>query len=236
MIELHVYTPPPSRCGYLPDRDWQLTHALVDEISPQEYQQLIHARWRRFGRALFRPTCPTCRLCQSIRVPVRTFQPNRSQRRAWKANAGVVRLTIGRPTVGRDKLDLYDRYHHFQHRHRDWPEHHPETARGYAGLFVDNPLPSEEWCYHLDGRLVGVGYVDPLPEGLSAVYFFYDPEHRQRSLGTFNILSLIRSAADRGLPYVYLGFYVPGCRSVAYKALFRPNELQDEKGVWRPFR
>ncbi len=83
--------------------------------------------------------------------------------------------------------------------------------------------------------MIGVGYVDALAEGLSAIYFFYDPDERDRSLGTYNVLSLIRGAAKRNLPHVYLGYYVEGCRSLEYKARFRPNEVLGESGEWRAF-
>ena len=101
---------------------------------------------------------------------------------------------------------------------------------------MDNPFPTQEWCYFLDGRLVGVGYVDDLPQGLSAIYFFYDPAHRNRSLGTWNVLNVIDVAAARGIPHVYLGYYVAGCQSMAYKTRFVPNQILGEDGRWHDFR
>jgi len=73
-----------------------------------------------------------------------------------------------------------------------------------------------------------------VPAGLSAIYFFHEPAEAPRSLGTFNILMMIDEARPRGLPYVYLGYYVQGCRSLEYKARFQPNELLDAHGAWRP--
>jgi arginine-tRNA-protein transferase len=84
--------------------------------------------------------------------------------------------------------------------------------------------------------LVGVGYVDRLPRSLSAIYFYHDPDERKRSLGTFNILSLIDRAQQWQLPYVYLGYYVAGCRSLEYKARFRPNEVLNSHGQWVAYR
>jgi arginine-tRNA-protein transferase len=81
-----------------------------------------------------------------------------------------------------------------------------------------------------------VGYVDVVPEGLSAIYFFYDPDERERSLGTYNVIAILREAAARKIPYVYLGYYVEGCRSLEYKARFRPNEVIHPDGRWRLFR
>jgi arginine-tRNA-protein transferase len=83
--------------------------------------------------------------------------------------------------------------------------------------------------------LVAVAYVDALPEALSAIYCYHDPAERARSLGTFNILSLIAAARERRLPHVYLGYYVAGCRSSEYKRRFRPNEVLRPDGSWVAF-
>jgi arginine-tRNA-protein transferase len=80
------------------------------------------------------------------------------------------------------------------------------------------------------------GLRGPDEAGLSAIYFFYDPDERPRSLGTWNVLCLIDEAVRRALPYVYLGYYVPGCSSMEYKPRFVPNEIRGEDGVWRLFR
>jgi arginine-tRNA-protein transferase len=234
MTSLLVYTPPPSRCGYLPDRNWQLTYEYVADLASDEYQERLRAGWRRFGFSLFRPTCPACTMCRSLRVPVATFRPDRSQRRAAAVNDDEITLVVGSPSVSRDKLDLYDRFHAFQHEHVGWPDHGRERAADYIESFVENPFPTEEWCYFLGDKLVGVGYVDALPEGLSGIYFYHDPEERRRSLGTYNVLRVLREAAARGVPYVYLGYYVDGCRSLEYKGRFRPNEVLTKAG-WRPF-
>jgi arginine-tRNA-protein transferase len=154
----------------------------------------------------------------------------------------MIELSIGEPAVTREKLALYDRYHSHQADAKGWPYNRPRDAESYAESFVEHPFPVEEWCYYLEGRLIGVGYVDDLPveprglAGLSAIYFYYEPEERHRSLGTWNVLSLIDEAARRGLPYVYLGYYVEGCPSMEYKPRFVPNELRGDDGVWRPFR
>jgi arginyl-tRNA--protein-N-Asp/Glu arginylyltransferase len=236
MQSLFTFTTDPGPCGYLPDREWSLNYEVVGELTPSEYMVRLKAGWRRFGYSMFRPACPGCRMCLSLRVPVGTFRPDRGQRRAQAANDGSVEIVVGEPRATREKLDLYDRFHEFQHSFKGWPDHGPSTAADYVESFVEHPFPTEEWCYYRGGRLAGVGYVDALPEGLSAIYFFYDPADRDRSPGTYNVLSVIRAAAARGLPHVYLGYYVSGCRSLEYKARFRPNEVLGDDGRWRPFR
>jgi arginine-tRNA-protein transferase len=227
---------PPSRCGYLPHMTWRLEYEQVADVSAAEYMTRMADGWRRFGDMLFRPHCPNCSACQSIRIVVERFQPNRSQRRVQKLNAGQVTVSIGEPAVTRAKLDLYDRYHAFQSEYKGWPLHLPKDADEYARSFVANPFPTQEWCYYLDDTLIAVGYVDDLPGGLSAIYFFYDPEQRRRSLGTWNVLNILQYAADRQVPHVYLGYYVPGCRSMEYKARFTPNQVRGADGVWQDFR
>jgi arginine-tRNA-protein transferase len=99
---------------------------------------------------------------------------------------------------------------------------------------VSNPFPTEEWSYILDGMLVGVGMVDSLPVGLSAIYFVHDPDHHRRGLGTWNVLCLIDEARRRGLPHLYLGYWVADCLSLAYKSSFRPFEILGPDGAWHP--
>ncbi|QJW93463.1 arginyltransferase [Frigoriglobus tundricola] len=233
MHSLFVFNTPPSPCSYLPHETASLNYEIVGQLTAPEYQTRLLVGWRRFGYALFRPTCPACTKCESVRVPVATFRPDRSQRRCLAANADEVRLVIGEPDVTAEKLELYDRFHAFQAEHVGWPSHGPKDAAGYAESFVDNPFDTQEWCYYLGDRLVGVGYVDRLPAGLSAIYFFHDPDERQRSLGTYNVLSVLRGAAAWELPHVYLGYYVAGCRSLEYKTRFRPIEVLGAGGAWR---
>ncbi len=245
MESLFRYVAAPSRCGYLADRLWSLEYEYVGSLTREEYLERMLDGWRRFGIMLFRPACRACMACRALRICVPHFHPDRSQRRCRRINEGVVELRIGRPGVTRAKLALYDRYHAFQSEAKGWPGHPSKDSASYVDSFVHQPFPVEEWCYYLGSRLIGVGYVDDLPGregrgrgagGLSAIYFFYDPQERQRSLGTWNILCLIEEAARRGLPFVYLGYYVEGCPSMEYKTRFAPNQLRGPDGVWRDFR
>lgn len=230
------YLAPPSNCGYLPGQVWQLEYEQVRAMTAGEYLERMQQGWRRFGSMLFRPRCPACTACQSLRVLTEQFRPDRAQRRNRKLNEGAVQLHIGKPSVTRAKLNLYDRFHAFQTDFKGWPEHEPKDAAEYAHSFVENPFATWEWCYTIEQRLVGVGYVDDLPGGLSAIYFFYDPDERERGLGTWNVLNILEHARQRGIPHVYLGYYVADCRSMAYKARFGPNQVRGSDGMWRDFR
>jgi arginyl-tRNA--protein-N-Asp/Glu arginylyltransferase len=220
-----------SQCEYLPDQIWQLRYDVGPHLHPADYMQRLQQGWRRFGYAMFRPTCPSCRMCQPLRVPATTFRPNPSQRRAWKRNQGHVTVHVGVPILSPDRLDLWTRFHRHGHAAKGWPA----DVGGDPGLLLENPFHTEEWTYYVGNRLIAVAYVDALPEALSAIYCYYDPTEAARSPGTFNILSLLAAARERGLPHVYLGYYVAGCRSMAYKRQFRPNEVLGPHGLWEAF-
>src|SRR2546426_10034018 len=191
MQSLFNYVAAPSPCGYLPQQQWSLQYELFGDLSAAEYLERLRQGWRHFGAMLFRPRCPGCSACQSLRVIVDEFRPKRSQQRARKLNVDQIELRIHPPSVTRAKLKLYDAFHAFQSEVKGWPEHPAKDAASYRHSFVENPFPIEEWSYYLDGNLVGVGYVDALVGGMSAIYFFYDPALRHRSFGTWNVLTLI---------------------------------------------
>src|SRR5689334_17415653 len=137
MESLIRFTAPPTQCGYLPDRYWSLEYEHVAALSPAEYALRLKAGWRRFGHTMFHPQCPSCSACRSLRVVVERFRPDRSQRRAFKANADV-ELRVGAPRVTRAKLALYDRYHAFQSDLKGWPQHPAKDPDSYAESFVYN--------------------------------------------------------------------------------------------------
>jgi leucyl-tRNA---protein transferase len=233
MFSQFKYLGPESGCSYLPDRVAQMEYEIVLALSADEYRQRLGEHWRRFGRMLFRPSCPSCNACQPIRTIANEFQPNRSQRRVMKANAGLTRFEINSPTVSEAQIDLYYRHHVHHAEQKAWP--HPGNKRlaNHFDMITDNCYLTQEWDFFRDEKLIGVAYVDELSDGLSGVYFYYDPDYRQLSPGTWMCLSMIERAQALNLPYVYLGYLVRGCRSMEYKANFKPYELLGQDNVWR---
>ena len=224
---------PAGPCEYLPGREWQFEYEPVETLTPEEYQSRLDEGWRRFGYVLFRPRCTACSACQGIRVRAAEFKPSRAQRRVRAKNESFTRIEIGAPQLDPPAFDLYLRFHRDREARRGWQHREQEDPFTYFTTFVLNPFPTEEWRYYRDDRLVGVGIVDTLPLGLSAVYFYHEPELDRLSLGTWNVLSVIARANALGLPFAYLGYYVPGCRSMEYKGRFRPHELLPRDGVWQ---
>ncbi|MDO8631842.1 MAG: arginyl-tRNA--protein transferase, partial [Phycisphaerales bacterium] len=87
---------------------------------------------------------------------------------------------------------------------------------------------------HMETRLVSLA--DRVPGGLSSVYMYFDPDDAARSLGTFSILREIEFCRREGLRYYYLGYFVAGSRTMAYKARFRPHEMLLGDDRWLTFR
>ena len=85
----------------------------------------------------------------------------------------------------------------------------------------------KEVLYFVDGKLVAVDLIDILDDGISAIYFFYDPDYEKLSLGVYSLLVQIHLAKSLMLPWIYLGYWVDGCKSFAYKTNFKPYQLLD---------
>jgi len=108
----------------------------------------------------------------------------------------------------------------------------------FASMIEETPIRSRVIEYAADGaqpgdprHLVGVCLTDVLDDGLSMVYSFFDPDRAKDSLGTYVILDHVRIAREAGLPYVYLGYWVPGSPKMGYKANFSALEIYKE-GAW----
>jgi arginine-tRNA-protein transferase len=221
----------PETCMYLPDRQATQEVVVVSRLSPDEYERKMDAGWRKFGAFMFRPVCHACSECRPIRIPVAEFRPDRSQRRVLNRNSDL-HVVAARPDVDEARLDLYRRYHAAQAERKGWPARDGDPV-DYAHNFVRNPVPAIELSIWENDALRAIVLNDVTPNTVSAVYHFHDPDCRERGLGTFAILQTLALAESLNRPYVYLGFHVAGCASMAYKSRFRPCEVMDADGVWR---
>lgn len=79
---------------------------------------------------------------------------------------------------------------------------------------------------------MAVAVADLLPNGLSAIYTFFDPDESARSLGTFCILWQIEESFSGQQNYLYLGYWIQNCSKMAYKASCIPQERYIN-GVWQ---
>lgn len=226
---------PVRRCDYLPTQKSRMVFAEVDQLTNQEYLDLINQGWRRFGYWLFRPECPDCRACEPIRVPVREYKPNRNQRRIIKRNGEILRLEIGKPNTDEARINLYVEHHNHHAETRGWRPTNPYSAVQSIMNFTISPLPVQEWAYYLADELVAIAYVDQLPDGFSGIYFYHSPSHSKLSLGNWICISMILKAQELNYDYIYFGYFVKGNISMEYKATFAPNQILQADGSWQYF-
>ena len=223
------YTTAPLPCPYLPGRT---ERKIVTELSGTEaealHERLSRAGFRRSHNIAYAPVCPGCQACVPIRVVSEDFTPDRTQRRILRANADLtVSEMPARATA--EQFTLFQRYQKNRHADGDM------AAMGYydyRAMIEDTPISTGLLEFRdAQDRLLGACLTDWLADGLSAVYSFFDTDQDRRSLGTFAVLWLIGRARSLGLPYVYLGYWVPESRKMAYKARFRPSEIL-MSGAW----
>ena len=77
----------------------------------------------------------------------------------------------------------------------------------------------------VDTSVSGVGVLDVVPNGLSTVYFYWDPLLRDLSLGVYSALHEIALCQQWGKRYYYLGYLVAGSKTMSYKASFTGGEV-----------
>ena len=237
IIDLVRYRTQPYTCSYLSAETASLEYRIVANVTARAYGELLRRGWRRFGDDFFRPACPRCWKCRSLRIDVADFKPSRSQRRTLQRNSQI-EVVIQAPTVTRDHLHLCNAYHWDMHFRRGWPQQ-TVTAVSYRERFVagENGF-AREFLYFERGRLVGVGLADVVSEALSSVYFFHDPGWRPKAPGVFSVLQQARFAQEHGLRYQYLGYWIEECQSMSYKSNYRPHEIlqwypaDNEEPMW----
>ncbi|HET7921526.1 MAG TPA: arginyltransferase [Gammaproteobacteria bacterium] len=225
---LALYLSPEHPCGYLEGRTAR-TVFLDPQVTPQQplYTAFAAQGFRRSGSILYRPQCAECRACVPVRVPVQDFKPDRGQRRTWRRNRDL-RVSLRPTEADPAHFDLYRRYLAARHPGGGMDVH---TEADYTGFLVSrwSHTVSAEW--RLGERLLAVAVMDELDAALSAVYTFYDPASPERSLGTQAILWQIETARQRGLRWLYLGYWIAASRKMAYKDRFRPLERLVD-GAW----
>jgi len=211
----------------------KLFTALQGEYAEKLNDSLSKQGFRRSQNVLYRPSCAECSACLSARVRVADFKPSKSQRRADKRNSDLHREATS-PWATEDQYALFREY--LDTRHADGGMADMDIFE-FAAMIEETPVRSRVIEYTAqgpDGRpsLAAVCLTDVLDDGLSMVYSFYDPERAKLSLGTYVILDHIRIAREAGLPYVYLGYWVPGSPKMGYKANFSALEVYKD-GRWQ---
>jgi leucyl-tRNA---protein transferase len=192
-------------------------------LTPAEYDTALNIGMRRSGAILYRPLCPNCRKCQPFRIDVSRFEPSKSQRRVIRKCENRFDVRAHRPRVDPEHLDLFARYQAGQHGERGIDP----SEESYERFLGESVTDTIELSWRLEGKLVACGILDAVPSGLSTVYFFWDPDLADLSMGTYSALTEIDLCRQWKLPYYYLGYLVPGAETMNYKAQFAAGEVWD---------
>ncbi|WP_102109296.1 arginyltransferase [Oceaniglobus roseus] len=235
-IAPQFYVTAPQPCPYLDGRmERKLFTALQGEYAEKLNDSLSQQGFRRSQNVLYRPSCAECSACLSVRVKVDGFTPSRTQKKLMKRNAAL-RREANSPWATEDQFALFRAYLDSRHATGGMAD---MDIFEFAAMIEETPIRSRVVEYSRPGtserrrELAAVCLTDVLSDGLSMVYSFYDPTHPAESLGTYVILDHIRIAQEAGLPYVYLGYWVPGSPKMGYKAKFSSVEVY-VGGKWQP--
>ncbi len=215
-------------CPYLPDRDMRYEYFFATAVGGTELESLLSTGWRKFGYYYFRPSCEGCRLCTPVRIPVEKFTPSKSQRRTLRKNADM-RVEFRELVFSEEIFSIY-REHSYTRFGQD------SDLDEFLFSFYQQSCPALQSEYYIDNILHGVGFLDISSSGISTVYYFYRNHLSKRGPGIFSILKEIEFTRSMGLPYYYLGYYVPGCSRMEYKATFNPLEAYSwDDALWKNY-
>lgn len=236
-IAPQFYVTAPQPCPYLPGQsERKLFTALTGDAAKALNDTLSKQGFRRSQNVLYRPACSECAACLSARIRVADHTPGRSARRILRRNV-TLRREATSPWATEEQFGLFRRY--LDSRHADGGMADMDIFE-FAAMIEETPVRTRVVEYtepapqggRAGRRLVAVCLTDVLDDGLSLVYSFYDPDRAGDSLGSYMILDHVEMARQVGLPYVYLGYWVPGSAKMAYKARFGALEIYRD-GRWQ---
>ncbi|TMP73474.1 arginyltransferase [Pseudoalteromonas sp. S1609] len=213
----------PFECSYLPDRQEQLLVILDPSCyNSNKFESLLGLGFRRSGNQIYRPHCPICSACSSVRVLADEFMPTKSQKR--KLNKAKNRFEVKYSQVEREQYyPLYSKY--ISLRHQDGSMYPPDKSQFQSFLFCSWLTITfiELWDQE---NLVAVAVTDCMDNAISAIYTFFDPDYEHFSLGTVMILQQLKFAKQQHKQFVYLGYQIDECDKMKYKTQFLPAQKQ----------
>ena len=222
MFKLRLYQSIPYSCPYIPSNT---AHHYTTEpnlsLSSDIYSQLINLGFRRAGERVHKPNCSDCQQCISLRIPVAKFSANRSQRRILNKNTHLKISLVNNPDYSQ-YYQLYEKYINQRHPESNSMQEVHDTFENFFFSSWSQTFAIE--FYSPDSQLICVAICDPLLQGWSAVYTFYDMDFAKLSLGTFSILTQIDLVKKLKLDYLYLGYWIRDCVKMNYKTKFQPCE------------
>jgi arginine-tRNA-protein transferase len=233
-ITPQFYVTAPQPCPYLEGRmERKLFTALQGSEAQRLNDSLSKQGFRRSQNVLYRPSCADCSACLSARIDVAAFSPSRGQRRTLRRNRHLDRRATS-AWATEEQYALFRRY--LVARHADGGMADMDAFE-FAAMIEESPIRTRvvEYTNRETGSLQAVCLTDVLDDGVSMVYSFYEPGLPRQSLGTYIILDHIEMAREAGLPFVYLGYWVPESPKMGYKASFAGLQVY-AGGEWERMR
>ena len=217
------------------------TH-LLDADADAINSMLTTAGFRRSQTIAYKPACDGCSACVSVRIPVDAFELTTSYRRILRKNRDLMRIPR-EPMATEPQFELLHKYLNQRHANGGMSDMDDDdfaamveetTVSTLMFEYWTKPDPDDDAAEPLGrDRLIATALTDVIDDGLSMVYSFFDPQEHARSLGSYMILDHVAKARELGLPYVYLGYWIEGCRKMSYKARYRPLEALTMEGWMR---
>lgn len=230
------YVTAPAPCPYLPGKNERKIFSYLDGSGASSTNALLTRRgFRRSQNIIYLPACEGCSACVPVRIVVADFELSRSRKRNITRNADLIRR-LAEPRATGEQFTVLRGYLDSRHGDGGMSE---MTVLDYAAMVEETAVDTMIVEYRkpglaLDGEdistLIGTALTDRLTDGLSMVYSFFEPDEAARSLGRFMIHDHVALAAELGLPYVYLGYWVEGSPKMDYKADFQPMEKLTHTG------
>lgn len=231
--KLQFYVTTAYQCGYLPNKLAQsLIAAPQHLVDAKIYSGLIQQGFRRSGKFAYRPYCQNCNECVPVRIILKYFTANRSQKRAYKQHQNLT-TTILPVAFHEEHYALYAAYQKARHTseklYQDDEINQSEKpdlddAEQYRSFLCQTNIESILVEFREDGRLKMVSVIDIVLDGISAVYTFYEASDVKTSYGTYNVLWQIEWAKSLNLPYLYLGYWIKNSQKMSYKQNYKPQE------------
>jgi len=213
-------------CSYIEGNKTRMNYKYVYQANSKFVTAVINRGWRRFGKYFFHPICRDCNECKSLRIDVENYQISKSQKKSIKRNKNT-QIILQKPTITQAHIDLYNKYHHSKSQSDGW-SYKSISQKEYYENFVEGAFEfGKEVLYIIDNKLVGVDLIDILDDGISSIYFYYDRDYARQSLGVYSMLYQIELAKKLELQWIYLGYWVDGCKAFEYKKNFKPQEILD---------
>lgn len=228
-FNLHLSAP--AKCSYLEGKQ-SISQIIVppNEINELYYASLLRQGFRRSGILVYRPHCGSCQACMSIRVDVQKFDFSKRFKRIINKNRHLQCRQL--PLRWEEEhFELYRRYQTTRHQEQvDELQMRKDYKEFILNSYVDSTLLEYRDQHN---QLKMISLIDISDDGISAVYTFYDPDDKN-SLGHYGILCQIDLCRLSSKPWLYLGYWVSGCKKLNYKIDYQPAEIFRD-GVWIPY-